>query len=188
MGIYRIKNEFGEFKNMAPLNVEEHKALIDGYGKPLKSTWCPISFKWDTEDGTNARDAFLYLGSILIINDKALGELQGTLDADEIELLPVDVERESFYVVNTCREESDLLDVSHSRIEFFKDHSIKWVREYVFKSSPECSQLFHIKEIATPLFASESFVKVYNKAGLIGLEFEECRQSHHGFLKSIFKK
>lgn len=188
MGIYLIKNEFGEFKNIAPLTAEKHKVLIDGYGKPLKSTWSPISFKWDIEDGANARDAFLYLGSILVINYKALGELQDTLDDEEIELLPIDVEGESFYVVNTCREESELLDVTRSKIEFFKDHSIKWVREYAFKSSPKCSPLFHITEIATPLFASGSFVEAYNKVGLVGLKFEECRQSHCSFLKSIFKK
>lgn len=188
MGIYLIKNEFGEFKNIAPFAVEEQSVLIDGYGKSLKSTWAPISFKWDTEDGTNARDAFLYLGSILVINDKAVGELQDAFDAKEVELLPIDVEGEPFYVVNTLRKESYLLDVSRSKIEFFKDHSIKWVREYAFKSAPECSPLFHISEITTPLFASDSFVDAYDKAGLIGLKFEKCRQSHSGFLKSLLKK
>lgn len=188
MGIYLIKNEFGCFKNIVPVSSDEQRPLIDGYGKSLKSTWMPISFKWDLEDGTNVRDAFLHLGSILVVNKKVISELQNFLDGNETELLPIDVEGDSFYVVNPYRKELDLLDVAHSEIEFFKDHSIKWIREYVFKSYSNCPQLFHIAEIATPIFASESFTEAYNKAGLTGLKFEECKQVRPGILKSILKK
>lgn len=188
MSVYQIKNIFGEYKNILPISPEAQRTLVDDYGNPLKDSWNTISFKWDFEDGTESRDAFLYLGSILITNEKLKNSLQGVLKNNHIEYLPINIEGEVFFVINVCGTLNCALDIEQSKIEYFKDRHIKWINDFVFHPIPDCPDLFHIAEISTPIFASDCFIKAYEDSGCTGLKFIKCRQSRQGFLKSIFKK
>ena len=188
MSVYQIKNIFGEYKNILPISPDAQRTLVDNYGSPLQESWNTISFKWDFEDGSESRDAFLYLGSILITSEKLKTSLQGVLKNNRVEYLPITIEGEVFFVINVCDTLDCVLNIRQSKIEYVKDRHIKWINEFVFDPIPDCPNLFHISEISTPIFASDCFIKAYEETGCIGLKFIECRQSRQGFLKSMLKK
>ena len=188
MKIYLIKNQLGGFRTIKPQTPESHNHLLDGYGTPLLASWAPITFTWDTEDGQTIPDSFLYLGSILIANEKCTKQITSTPGNEDIECLPINIEGEHYYIINTCITESNLLNTNNSKIEYFKDKSIKWIREYIFYPQTHYPPLFHIAQIATPLFASEAFVNTYINSNFTGLKFEECKQKNTSILKSIFKR
>ncbi len=187
MGIFLLKNIFGEYKNIKPAEQDEQRRLVDNYGHPLKEGWKPITFKWDCEDGDKPRDLFLYLGSILICNKKSIMALEDAISNAQIEILPIFIENDEFYVMNVCTSLNDALDIKKSKVEYFKDKSIKWISEYVFSSNCNDSQIFHIPEIQSPIFVSDAFVECVRNSGLVGLKFEECKHGKSSFLKSIFK-
>lgn len=187
MGIYLVKNEFGEYKNIKPKSYVDTQLLVDGYGTPLLESWNPVSFVWDIEEGTLDRDVFMYLGYIMVANQKVVDALCKYEVLDNVELLPIDIEGEKYYVVNVCSVLHDVIDLKHSKIDYFKDHSIKWIREYVFKNDITVSSLFRIPEVSAVLFCSKQFIDKIKEHRFVGLKFNECKQTRPGFLKSILK-
>lgn len=187
MEIYLVKNEFGEYKNIKPKSNVDTQLLVDGYGTSLLESWNPIYFVWDIEDGILNRDIFMYLGYIIVANRKVVDALCCDSLLDNVELLPIDIEGEEYYVVNVCSVLHDVIDLKHSKIDYFKDHSIKWIHEYVFKNNITISSLFRIPEISTALFCSKQFINIIKEHRFIGLKFDECKQIRPGFLKSILK-
>lgn len=181
-----MKNDFGEYKNIKPIEQGEQRRLVDNYGHPLNDGWVPIAYKWDCEDGEKTRDLFLYLGSILICNKKSIMTLENVISNVKSEILPIFVDNEEFYVLNVCTSLNNVLDIKRSKVEYFKDKSIKWISEYVFSSNCSDSSIFHISEIQSPIFVSDAFVECVRNSGLVGLKFEECKQGKSSFLKSIF--
>lgn len=187
MAIFLLKNEFGEFKNIKPIKRNEQLCLVDNYGYPMLNTWQPINFEWDIEDGNKPRDIFLYLGYILIGNGKSVSALRMMIDNSKCEILPIKIDKEEYYVFNICETLVNVLDRRKSKIEYFKDKSIKWISQYVFSPDYKDTPIFHIAEMSSPIFVSDTIVEYIKEAGLIGLKFEECKQDKSSFFKSIFK-
>ena len=187
MAIFLIKNKFGEFKNIKPIKQDTQRSLIENYGHHMQDEWRPIDFEWDTEDGDKPRDIFLYLGHILIGNRGCIDALETLINSSKCECLPIKIAQDEYYIINVCDTLKGVLDRKKSKIEYFKDGSIKWIRNFAFCADCETSLIFHISEIASPIFATETFVQCVKNANLIGLQFEECKYVRSNFLRNIFK-
>ena len=186
MDIFLLKNEFGGYKNIKPSIKQEQDVLVEKYGSKLLDEWKPISFVWDTEDGDMSRDLFLYLGYILVCA-KGIAHLFSSLkNSNQIELLPILISGEEFYVVNICSKVEGSLNLKQSKVEYFKDHSIKCISDFVFSNSNNDASLFHIAEFPTPIFCDDLFVAKVKESALTGLKFNKCKQAKNGFF-SIFK-
>lgn len=185
MGIYLLNNTFGQYRNIVLANKTNAEVLNEAYGQRLASTWKTIQFHWDTEDGNERRNIFLYLGSLLVVDEKGRNAI--SQNTDNIEYLPIDIDGEQWFVVNVCNVFDGVLNLSKSKIERFKDGSIKWIKEFVFNQDCPSSLLFRISEMRTALFASDSFRECLLGSSLVGLNFEDCKIKTPGILRSIFK-
>lgn len=185
MGVFIIKNTLGQFRNIISADKDAAEVLNNAYGQSLATDWEILKFHWDTEDGEDKRNMFLHLGSILVVDEQSKSIIEPVID--NAELLPIDIDGESWFVVNVCNKLDGALDLSKSKIESFKDGSIKWVREFVFNSEFSKPSLFRISELETALFASDEFRQTVSNAPIKGLKFEECKINNPGLLKSIFK-
>lgn len=177
MAIFLLKNEFGDYKNIKPNKQDDQRYLVDNYGHSMLNGWNPINFIWDLEDGEKPRDMFLYLGSILVGNKKSVSSLKQIISNDQCEFLPIIIEKEEFYVINICEYLRGALDMKKSKIEYFNDKSIKWISKFVFSSDCGVPSMFHIAEMTSPIFVSDSIAELVKNSGLIGLKFEECKQN-----------
>ena len=187
MKIYHVKNHFGLYKNIMPLESSSQNILVDNYGKPLSEKWSASQFEWNVEDGTVERDIFLYLGYILVCNVKAKSAIQ-QMQSGGIEFLQIDVEGKPLYFINVLSMANGALNLHRSKVEYFKNKTtIKNVREYAFNADFNYTPLFTIPEIAAGLFATDIFMNVVEKNNLNGLDFKECKIVKDSFLKSIFK-
>lgn len=181
-----VKNTFGQYRNIVPDNKTDADILNDAYGKELSQSWKTIKFHWDTDDGDERRNVFLYLGSILVIDEKGK-DIVKHIFVDNTEFLPIDVDGENWYVINVCNTIEGILNLSKSSVDRFKDGSIKWIKEFVFNKDTAPFPLFRIKELKTALFASGSFQKTVSNAAMQGLGFEECKTKCAIFKKTFFK-
>lgn len=162
--------------------------LVDNYGKPLSGKWTVSQFKWNSDDGDVERDIYLFLGYILVCNEKAKSAIEQKMVSDAIEFLQIDVEGESLYFINILSVANGALNLRRSKVDYFKDKTtIKSIREYAFNAGFNYTSLFTIPEIAAGLFATESFKGIVESNNLIGLDFQECKIVKDSFLKSIFK-
>lgn len=185
MGIYLIKNTLGQYKTIVPADKADSDVLNNAYGQSLASGWKLLKFHWNTEDGDERRNIFLYLGSILVVDEKGKNAISHNID--NVEYLPIDIDGEQWFVVNVCKTLNGVLNLSKSNIERFKDGSIKWIKEFVFNQDCSSFSLFRISELKTALFASDSFRESLLGSSLAGLSFENCKIKTSGILKSIFK-
>lgn len=187
MEIYLLKNNFTAHRNIMPVEQEEQRYLADNYGQSMQKEWNPIDFVWNHEDGEEPWDMFLYMGYILIANKKCISVLKDIISKGQCEILPIYIEKEEYYVINTCSIYNGIIDLKKSKVEYFKDNSIKWIDDFVFYTDCCNSPIFHVKEFQSALFVSEHFLSCSKEFMLSGLKFIKCKESKPFFLKSLFK-
>ncbi len=188
MKLYQIINTYGPYEELMPKEYECQNILVDSYGKPLSGKWVVSRFEWNSYDGDVERDIYLYLGYILVCNEKAKSAIEHKIASETIEFLQIDVEGKPLYFINVLSMANGALNLRRSKVDYFKDKTtIKNIREYTFNADFNYTSLFTIPEIAAGLFATESFKDIVESNNLIGLDFQECKIVKDSFLKSIFK-
>ncbi len=188
MEIYTLNNIYDYFKGIRPTDSSSQQFLEENYGHMMKSVWRIPHFVWDTDDGDAERDIYLFLGYILVCNEKAKSAIENTMASKTIEFLQIDVEGKPLYFINVLSMANGALNLHRSKVDYFKDKkTIKNIREYAFNADFNYTPLFTIPEIAAGLFATDSFKDVVESSNLSGLDFQECKIVKDSFLKSIFK-
>ncbi len=188
MKIYYLNNIYDYFKGIRPTDNSSQQFLEENYRHLMKSVWRIPHFVWDTTDGDIERDIYLYLGYILVCNEKAKSAIEQKMASDTIEFLKIDVDGKPLYFINVLSVANGALNLRRSKVDYFKDKTtIKYIREYAFNADFNYTPLFTIPEIAAGLFATDSFKDAVESNNLNGLDFQECKVVKDSFLKSIFK-
>jgi hypothetical protein len=149
------------------------RTLINGH--PQGHSWTPIEVQFITEDrGRRLRPADApWLGTHALIFRPSVVDALGRELRAYGELLPLACSDAELVVFNPTRL-LDALDEDASSVNRFDDGSLIWIDHHVFH--PEVVRgvdIFKIPNLrSSPTFVNEAFVKLWQDAGLRGLEFD----------------
>ncbi|MEJ2438976.1 MAG: hypothetical protein P8Z72_04835 [Gammaproteobacteria bacterium] len=176
---YRIQPDLEHYMRFQLDNFDFLNKLGEEYelsdlGKPIQHAWKPIKGKF--YPGVSARalpDVSTWEADMLILNQKAYDYL-GELLQPYGELLPVEVESETCYLLNVlARLPESVIDVDKSEYEYFEEEPVGF-RTLTFneKNIPEDQLLFCVQShFAYNLYCGDQFKNLVNDKGLGGLYF-----------------
>jgi hypothetical protein len=152
---------------------ESFSTLINGH--PRRHSWTPIKVKVIREDrGRRLRRSDApFLGEHALIFRPSVIDALGTELRNYGELLPLACSDAELVVFNPTRL-LDALDEEASSVRRFDSGRLMRITHHVFR--PEVVRgvdVFKIPNLrSSPTFVSEAFVKLWQEAGLRGLEFD----------------
>lgn len=159
-------------------NFETIKRFVGGGS--CSSGWEPINVEIIREDeGKRLRlSDSPWLGShSLIFGTRAVDALGPLLSANG-DLLPLDCAERPLFLYN-ARLAAGALDVDESVVNRFKSGRIMWIKQHVFHHDAIAGfDAFKITDLlVSPTFVTERFVRAWEAAGLVGLDFNEIWRS-----------
>ncbi|MFO1482660.1 MAG: hypothetical protein U1F71_04770 [Verrucomicrobiaceae bacterium] len=177
MNVYKIRFDWS-IRSFAPNLSEERRMRIDegfGLGRSVSSDWDPFTLVHILNDDQKLDpigDFFtVFMRAVIGVTPQALGvegAKESLLQCGEI--LPVEYERETFWLLN-CLNVVDALDPIQSDIVVC-DNGHRYAWEMVFKRDLSISEwLFCVPESCANTFATQHFVDFYREHQMTGLIF-----------------
>ena len=180
MNIYYITKDY----NYADLEMEDkdlHFIKDSFIGNSIKEKWDSVKMKWDINEKSPIAD-FPNLGGIIpLFNKKTKTKLDNLLQKEIVELLPVDVENEEYFILNAIKLYDGILNKSKSDIDYFSKDRIMTIDKYVFKKQTNLAPIFKIVELPVKTFVTDEFKEIVEREKLTGIKFVECKQSNSWF-------
>ena len=176
---YRIQPELEKYMRFQLDNFDfldklgEEFELTD-LGKPIQHAWQPVKGKF--YPGVAARvqpDISTWQTDMLILNQKAYNHLAEMLHPYG-ELLPVDVDSETFYLFNVlARLPADVINMEKSEYEFHEEEPVGFrVLRFDEKNIPQKQLLFCVQNaFAYNIYCDDRFKNMISDKGLGGLYF-----------------
>jgi len=174
MHIFSVNNDDDSCHEIKALDFSQIEALFEHRWQSLEAGWKPISFKWEKDCEGGKPDMLLAIGFVFIVNRKAMELFRDELKINDVEYLPVDIEGEDYYIVNSYGFLSGAVDLDRSSVKYFKDGKVMWIDYYAFHEGVDYPLLFRVPEIKTSLFATDDLVNAVKSNGLKGLKFSIC--------------
>lgn len=144
--------------------------------KKIKATWID-----DEDEELQIPDITFVNSFIPVFSEKAYNVVKDSECIQGNEFFTIDVEGETWYVLNICTCYEKILNLRKSKISKYDDGSISWIFEFVFKKEIANESLFYLKEQPVSYFCTNTFVKLIEDNNIKGLNFVECK-----IKKSIF--
>lgn len=175
MAIYKLNKKYAFAELVAS---SEFLELLDNEfkGKTMMDLWKIPKMEWDFQTSSVKCDISMIMGLIPIVNKKVKEKLL-FIETDHLaEFLPVDIDGEEYYVLNTVYHTSELLNKSKSKIIYFSDKTIMHIDKYVFiKDANE--PIFKLSQYLTHVFVTDVIKDIIENESFTGLEFEKCEIS-----------
>jgi len=189
MKIYKFTESDCNFKS---INLEGSKLLeklddnLFNGGSPFHEDFGHFAWVSDQPDAINNCDFPFISGYIPVISERALTILKPFIDKSNIEVLPIKVEGEKYYLLHIMHS-SPCLNIKASAISYFMNGGIKQIKDYVFLPSVEKEQFFFmVDQLHTHVFVREEVASIIEKEHLIGAKFEECKIKDLSFFDKLF--
>ncbi len=144
--------------------------------KKIKANWID-----DEEEELQIPDITFVNSFIPVFSEKAYNAVKDSECIQGNEFFPIDVEGETWYVLNICTSYEKILNLRKSKISKYDDGGISWIFEFVFKKEIANESLFYLKEQPVSYFCTNTFVRLIGDNNIKGLNFIECKTK-----KSIF--
>ncbi len=186
MSVFLLKKQ--DIDCAEPL-IEDDKILSlleENFGTQLSNGWKEAEAKWYREEGELICDFPFLLGTMPLCSLKVYHKLQEKLNLEGIEFLPIKIENELYYIMNSCLSIKGILNKKQSKIDYFSNGEIMWISKYVFYPNEIEASMFKIPEMYTAIFATASFVEFIRENHFTGIEFEPCAIKKESFLSRIF--
>ena len=175
MKVYKFWHSANGYKNIDISNSILLEAVVEGFyndGQRYNKDFG--SFHWIEQDDTPICDFPMINGCIPVVSERALTIIQPFIEEDGVEILPIKVEVEPFYILHLLKV-YDVLNTRKSDIQYFKSGRVKNVGKYVFLPAvTNAPLLFQISTLQTFIFAKEELVQTISQSQLTGANFEEC--------------
>lgn len=175
MQVFKFWHSADGYKNIDISNSTLLSAIVEGFyhdGQRYNQDFG--SFHWIEQDDTPVCDFPMINGCIPVVSERALRIILPFIEEDEVEILPIKVEVEPFYILHLLKV-YDVLNTRKSDIQYFKSGRVKNVGKYVFLPAvTNAPLLFQISTLQTFIFAKEELVQTISQSQLTGANFEEC--------------
>lgn len=176
MKIYKLIHYSDSFLSVKLSNSLLLEKIVDGFynqGKPFNQDFG--KYEWQKNDGETLCDFPFISGNIPLLSSKAFELLKHLINKSKVEIIPLDIENSTYYLLHFLETYEGILNIKSSKIEYFKDRTIQSIDKYVFLPKvEEATPFFMISELKTFLFANETVKDIIEKNNLTGLTFEEC--------------
>jgi len=176
MKIYKLTHNSNGFKTIDLKESKLLKAIINDFyndGKPYAQTFG--NYNW-IEPNESVCDFPFISGAIPVISENIYKELETYIKKSNIELLSINVEGKNYFVFHFLNSFNNILNKRCSKIEYFKNGTIKNIKEYVFLPNvKDVSPIFTIEELNTYTFINEEVANILKKHSNCGIELEECK-------------
>ncbi|WP_444995615.1 imm11 family protein [Aliikangiella sp. IMCC44359] len=183
VSIYTVQSNTTDYKSFYPTETDENAILemrgaLDFHGKPRKDDWIsmPVYLR-ELEDyniGKQSIPDIVSLRSTLVLSEKAKKVLMPYLSYED-ELLPLEHENDTWYVLNVVKKMDMALD--REKTTYYVDElmEVTGAKKYVFKS--ELLNGVHLFKLGVSnfitIYCSEQFKKAIEDNYLTGVKFEE---------------
>lgn len=144
--------------------------------KKIKADWID-----DEEEELQMPDIAFVNSFIPVFSEKAYNVVKNSECIQGNEFFTIDVERETWYVLNICTCYEKILNLRKSKISKYDDGSISWISEFVFKKDILDESLFYLKEQPVSYFCTDKFIQLLKDNNINGLKFTKCK-----IIKNIF--
>lgn len=183
MAIWHVRPDPDHFRSftpseLTPSEILERKSVFNT-GKSVIHDWTPIRatlFDYSGEDSKPIGDFASFGGTVPLVISKKGVDLLSPLIEKDIEILDLQTDSGTFYLLNVFAH--DCLNISKSSLRLFSSGRIMGVDKYVFKA--ECIENHHIfrvpQEIMSRIFVDAAFRELVYKHKLQGLNFHEISQ------------
>lgn len=177
---YRIQPEQNEFMAFELdtfdfLNKLGEEFELSDFGQPMLEKWQTVNGKFLGRVGgvQTIPDITTWQTDLLLLNQKAYDALKDTLGTYG-EFLPVDVNSETFYLLNVLhRLPDEVIDMDNSEYEIYDEEEVGF-KTLSFDASkiPQDSLVFCVQnQFAYNIYCDDRFKKLIEEKGLGGLSF-----------------
>lgn len=150
------------------------KFELSDFGKPMQQAWQPVKGKFYPKvDATTVPDITTWQTDLLLLNQKAYESLKEILEPLG-ELLPVEVESDTYYLFNVlARLPDNVIDTEKSEYEYYEEEAVGFrILNFVEKNIPTDKLLFCVQNnFAYNIYCDERLKNFINEKGLCGLYF-----------------
>lgn len=176
MKIYRIYNPNRDHKTI----VYDKTPIIDNIGRSVKwenlMAMQAYSFQWENDSEVKEIcDCPFIIGSIPVFSVKGYNIIKPFINQSDVQVIPIKVEGDMFYILNTTKVISNILNEHKSKIVRFSSGKIMDIEKYVFNESKSIPSFFRIKQFDTFTFVTEGVAKEIMESDLTGIVVEECQ-------------
>jgi hypothetical protein len=148
---------------------------LSDFGKPMQDAWVPIKGKFivKAQSAREIPDISTWQTDLLILNQKAYDRLKDLLQSCG-ELLPVEVESDTFYLFNMLERLPDsIIDMNNSEYEYYEEEPVGFrILNFDANSVPQDKLLFGVQsDFAYNLYCDDRFIDLLDEKELGGLYF-----------------
>lgn len=178
MRVLKLRPDVDRYRWLALVEESDARVLSNLHDGPIGAAWKPLRVEWIEEDVSTGKPKgdFPTLGTTPVFSQRAVDALLDLL-LENGEILPLDIEGESYFAYNATRT-LDALDEHRSKIVPFTTGGILDVTRYVFlPEKVSQSAIFRLPQLRGRVFVSDVFANRIQSAGLTGFELVEVWSS-----------
>lgn len=169
--------------NQLYLNNKDDEFYISSIIGSLSNNPKKIKANWiDDEDEELQIPDITFVNSFIpVFSENAYNVVKDSECIQGNEFFTIDVESETWYVLNICTCYENILNLKKSKISKYDDGSISWIFDFVFKKEIANESLFYLKEQPVSYFCTKTFVQLLKDNNIKGLNFIECKTQKYIF-------
>jgi hypothetical protein len=174
MRILKLKPDVDRYRWLALVDDSDARILSDLHDGPVVAAWKPVRAEWIEEDITmgKPKSDFPTLGTTPVFSQRAVDTLLDLL-VENGEILPLEVEGESYFAYNVTRT-LDALDQDRSVIVRYPTGRILDVTRYAFLPEKlDGSPIFRLPQFRGRAFVTDEFAARVRDGELTGFALVE---------------
>lgn len=171
--LYLLKGDVDRFDQLI-IESESDRELVStivGTRGSIPHSVCAI---W-AGGGLPKPDIAILNGFVMVCSSRVKNALDSSTFMDGNEFLTINVDGESWYIMNVCNKGKGLLNHFRSKVSYYNDGQVKWIDKHVFKKCYGNDAVFYLEEQPTAYFSSKGFVDVLEINHFHGILAEECK-------------
>lgn len=174
MEIFRLTCEHSGLRSIDYINTPIQENLYNFKWNNIDDV-SSFLYKWNVKDGNGFSNCPFIIGSIPVFSESVFYSLFNKFDLEETQNIPVNVEGNRFFILNTLNIVHNLLDKQKSDISFFPDGRIMKIDSFVFKKRKNLPPIFKIPETNINTFVNNEMANRMIRIMPNELILEKCK-------------
>lgn len=176
MDIFRLTCDYRGLKSIDYTNSPIQENLYNFKWNDIDEV-SSFLYKWNIKNGSRFSNCPFIIGSIPVFSESVFYSLFNAFDLGKTQNIPINVEGNRFFILNTLNVVHDLLDKKKSDISFFPDGRIMKIDSFTFSKRKNLPPIFKIPETNINTFVNEEMASRIINIMPKELILEKCKVS-----------
>jgi hypothetical protein len=176
MDIFRLTCDYRGLKSIDYTNSPIQENLYNFKWNDIDEV-SSFLYKWNIKNGSGFSNCPFIIGSIPVFSESVFYSLFNAFDLGKTQNIPINVEGNRFFILNTLNVVQDLLDKKKSDISFFPDGRIMKIDSFTFNKRKNLPPIFKIPETNINTFVNEEMASRIINIMPKELIMEKCKVS-----------